>query len=362
MKFIDEASIHVQAGRGGDGCLSMLRRRNLPKGGPDGGNGGDGGHVFLVADLSLNTLVDFRHRRHYRACPGQPGGSRQMTGRSGDDLHLQVPVGTTVLDEETRETLGDLVQAEQRLMVARGGAHGLGNSCFKSSVNRAPRRTTTGGAGESRHLCLQLRLLADVGLLGLPNAGKSSLLAAVSAARPQIADYPFTTLIPNLGVVSVDEGRSFVMADVPGLIAGAATGAGLGTRFLRHLSRTRLLLHLVDMLPVDGADPVAAVNIIDRELDACGGSLTACPKWLVLSKMDLLPASERAGVLQHIRRAHPHYGVVHMVSAATGEGVKALVHALASALADLPPAPRAAVDTPNEVTGDMPHDMPHSAG
>ncbi|NNC54133.1 MAG: GTPase ObgE, partial [Pseudomonadales bacterium] len=242
MKFVDEASITVTAGKGGNGCLSFRREKYIPKGGPDGGDGGDGGSIYLVADAALNTLVDFRYQPRYRAESGRSGQGSNCTGAAGQDKLLAVPIGTTVIDEETSEVIGDLQTADDRLLVAKGGHHGLGNTRFKSSTNRAPRQTTTGADGESRKLRLELKILADVGLLGMPNAGKSSLIAAVSAARPKIADYPFTTLVPNLGVVSVAAHRSFVMADIPGLIAGAAEGAGLGIRFLKHLTRTRLLL------------------------------------------------------------------------------------------------------------------------
>ena len=249
MQFIDEATVYVHAGKGGDGCLSFRREKFVARGGPDGGDGGDGGDVHLVAEAALNTLVDFRYRPRYRAGNGQPGSGRNKTGAHGEDREIKVALGTSVVDADTRELLGDLTEPGQRLLVARGGPHGLGNTRFKSSTNRAPRRTTPGAAGDERELSLQLKLLADVGLLGMPNAGKSTLIAATSAARPKIADYPFTTLVPNLGVVRVDEEASFVMADIPGLIAGAASGSGLGAQFLRHLSRTRLLLHLVDAGP-----------------------------------------------------------------------------------------------------------------
>ena len=288
MQFIDEATVYVHAGKGGDGCLSFRREKFVARGGPDGGDGGDGGDVFLVADDALNTLVDFRYRPRYRAGNGQPGSGRNKTGPRGDDCEIRVPLGTSVVDADTRELLGDLTTPGQRLLVARGGRHGLGNTRFKSSTNRAPRRTTPGVAGDVRELALQLKLLADVGLLGMPNAGKSTLIAAISAARPKIADYPFTTLVPNLGVVRVDEEASFVMADIPGLIAGAASGSGLGAQFLRHLSRTRLLLHLVDVSPGDGSDPVANAIAIEAELADYSTALAQRPIWLVPTKIDLL--------------------------------------------------------------------------
>lgn len=334
MKFVDEASIRVDAGKGGDGCLSFLRARNLAKGGPDGGNGGDGGDVVLVAETALNTLVDFRYQPRYRAQNGRPGAGREMTGRRGEDARISVPVGTTVVDEDTLDVLGDLTRAGDELLVARGGRHGLGNVQFKSSTNRAPRRTTPGQPGESRRLRLQLKVIADVGLLGMPNAGKSTLISAVSAARPKIADYPFTTLVPNLGVVRVADGASFVMADVPGLIEGAAEGAGLGTRFLKHLSRTRLLLHLVDPAPLDGSDPVAAGRAIAGELERYSPALAERPRWLVVNKCDLLDAAARDEVVRALEQAlAPERTFV--VSAATGEGVRALVEALGSALAHI---------------------------
>ena len=334
MKFVDEASIRVDAGKGGDGCLSFLRARNLAKGGPDGGNGGDGGDVVLVAETALNTLVDFRYQPRYRAQNGRPGAGREMTGRRGEDARISVPVGTTVVDEDTLDVLGDLTRAGDELLVARGGRHGLGNVQFKSSTNRAPRRTTPGQPGESRRLRLQLKVIADVGLLGMPNAGKSTLISAVSAARPKIADYPFTTLVPNLGVVRVADGASFVMADVPGLIEGAAEGAGLGTRFLKHLSRTRLLLHLVDPAPLDGSDPVAAARAIAGELERYSPALAERPRWLVVNKCDLLDAAARDEVVKALDEAlAPERTFV--VSAATGEGVRALVEALGSALAHI---------------------------
>ncbi len=267
MKFVDEVSINVYAGKGGNGCLSFRREKYIEKGGPDGGDGGDGGSVIFEADESLNTMVDYRFKRNYRAGDGESGRSRNCTGRSAEDLVLRVPVGTTIIDEDIGEVLGDLSVAGQRLVVAQGGFHGLGNARFKSSTNRAPRQTSPGSEGEVRSLKLELKVLADVGLLGLPNAGKSTLIRAVSAARPKVADYPFTTLVPNLGVVSVEAHRSFVMADIPGLIEGASEGAGLGIRFLKHLTRNRILLHLVDMAPYDGIEPADAALTIVRELE-----------------------------------------------------------------------------------------------
>jgi len=340
MRFVDEATIEVQAGAGGDGCVSFRREKYLPKGGPDGGDGGDGGSVYLVADPSLNTLVDFRHSRRFRAERGQHGMGSNRTGRSGEDLRIRVPVGTVVRDADTGELLGDLVRPGQELLVARGGRRGLGNTRFKSSTNRAPRQFTRGTPGEERRLALELKVLADVGLLGMPNAGKSTLLRAVSAARPRVADYPFTTLHPHLGVVRTSPYRGFVMADVPGLIEGAAEGAGLGTRFLRHLARTRLLLHLVEVAPPEG-DPVAQARAIERELARYGPELASRSRWLVLTKIDLLPEGEREprcrALAKGLREALGWEGPVHAVSALTGEGLEALVRAVDRFLQEAPP-------------------------
>lgn len=292
MKLVDEAEIEVIAGNGGNGCVGFRREKFIPLGGPDGGDGGDGGSVWLQADENLNTLVDFRHERIYRAQRGQNGMGRQMYGRAGEDRVITVPVGTVVTNVDTDEVIGDLVRHGDRLLVARGGKGGLGNMHFKSSINRAPRQATPGEEGEERMLKLELKLLADVGLLGFPNAGKSTFIRAVSAATPKVADYPFTTLYPNLGVVSVEPHRSFVIADIPGLIEGAAEGAGLGAQFLRHLQRTRLLLHLVDISPmeggVEGVSPVDQVRAIERELERHDPELLAKPRWLVLNKADLM--------------------------------------------------------------------------
>ncbi|MFB9068686.1 Obg family GTPase CgtA [Pseudofulvimonas gallinarii] len=293
MKFVDEAEIHVAAGSGGNGCVSFRREKFIPFGGPDGGDGGNGGSVWLVADENLNTLIDFRHQRRFRAQRGENGMSRQMTGRNGEDVRITVPVGTVVVNVETGETIGDLTAHGQELMVARGGDGGRGNINFKSSTNRAPRRATPGWEGEQRTLQLELKLLADVGLLGFPNAGKSTFIRAVSAATPKVADYPFTTLAPKLGVVSIEPHKSFVIADIPGLIEGAADGAGLGIQFLRHVQRNRLLLHLVDLAPMDGSDPAEQVRAIERELEQFDPELLGRPRWLVLNKADLLPEEER---------------------------------------------------------------------
>ena len=325
MKFVDEARLKVQAGNGGRGSTSFRREKFVPFGGPDGGDGGSGGSVFLRAAAGINTLADFRIERTWRAQHGEPGSANDCTGRSGDDLYVPVPVGTTVRDAETGEQLGDFTREGDVLAVARGGKGGWGNQRFKSSTNRSPRQFGPGLPGEKRALELELKVIADVGLLGLPNAGKSTLIRAVSAARPKVADYPFTTLYPNLGVVDVGQHRSFVMADIPGLIEGAAEGAGLGIRFLRHLQRTRVLLHLVDMAPPDPeADPVKDARAIVQELKKFSKELAAKPRWLVINKSDLLPEAEaqkRArAIVRGLRFRGPHF----LVSAATGRGTKEL--------------------------------------
>lgn len=300
MKLVDEAEITVTAGNGGNGCIGFRREKFIPLGGPDGGDGGNGGDVWLQADENLNTLVDFRHQRQFRAQRGENGMGSQMYGKGGEDIVVAVPVGTVVHNVDTDEVIGDLTAHAQRLLVAKGGNGGLGNMHFKSSVNRSPRRATPGGEGEQRTLRLELKLLADVGLLGFPNAGKSTFIRAVSAATPKVADYPFTTLYPNLGVVSVEPHRSFVIADIPGLIEGAADGAGLGSLFLRHVQRTRLLLHLVDLAPMDGvvdASPAEQVRAIEHELRKYDPAMLEKPRWLVLNKADLMfedEAKERA--------------------------------------------------------------------
>ncbi len=328
MKFVDEASIKVIAGNGGDGCCSFRREKFIPMGGPNGGDGGDGGSIFLVADLSVNTLVDFRYQRTHRATSGQNGMGSDCTGRSGEDLFVRVPVGTVVYDEETKELLGDLTKAQQQLKVAQGGFHGLGNTRFKSSVNRSPRQTSKGSAGETRKLHLELKVLADVGLLGMPNAGKSTFIRSVSAARPKVADYPFTTLHPNLGVVSVAQHKSFVIADIPGLIEGASEGAGLGIRFLKHLQRTRVLLHLVDIAPLDDSDPVLHAKQIIKELTIFSSELVEKPRWLVLNKLDLLPEKERKLRCADIVKRLKWKGPVYEISAISGEGTKPLLYDL----------------------------------
>jgi GTP-binding protein len=327
-KFIDEARIVVHAGKGGDGAVSFRREKYVPRGGPDGGDGGRGGSLYAVADRNLNTLIDYRYARIHRAQDGQGGHGKQCSGRSADDVHLRMPVGTLITDRGTREVIGDLAADGEIALLARGGRGGLGNVNFKSSVNRAPRRATPGAAGESRELELELKVLADVGLLGLPNAGKSTFIRAVSSARPRVADYPFTTLHPNLGVVRVDVSRSFVIADIPGLIAGAAEGAGLGHRFLRHLARTRLLLHIVDIAPFDpNADPVRDARAIVAELRKYDERLYRKPRWLVLNKADLLPPEEREPAARELARQLRWKGPRFVVSALTGEGCRELCRA-----------------------------------
>jgi GTP-binding protein len=329
MKFVDEAVVKVVAGHGGRGAVGFRREKFVPFGGPDGGDGGAGGSVWLRAEDGINTLVDYRIQRTFRAQNGQPGGGQDRTGKSGEDLHIPMPVGTVVIDGDTGETLGDLAKPGQTLLVAKGGKGGWGNTRFKSSVNRAPRQSTPGLPGEARTLRIELRLLADVGLLGLPNAGKSTLIRAVSAARPKVADYPFTTLHPQLGVVAVGPLKSFVMADIPGLIEGAAEGAGLGIRFLKHLQRTRLLLHLIDIAPPDpGADPVAGARAIVKELRKFSPELARRKRWLVLNKIDLLDKRERDRRCTDIVRRLRFRGNVFRISGATGEGTKELCRAV----------------------------------
>jgi GTP-binding protein len=329
MKFFDEARIEVIAGKGGDGSASFRREKYVPKGGPDGGDGGRGGSIYAVADANLNTLIDYRYTRIFRAKGGENGRGRDQNGRGADDVILRVPVGTVIRDEETGETLADLAHDGERALLAKGGKGGLGNLNFKSSVNRAPRQFTRGEPGEARKLELELRVLADVGLLGMPNAGKSTLIRAVSSARPKVADYPFTTLQPNLGVVRVDVNRSFVMADIPGLIEGAAEGAGLGHQFLRHLQRTSLLLHLVDIAPFDESiDPAAEVKAIAAELKKYDPALAKKPRWLVFNKADLLAPEEarkRAqALLKKLRWTKPWF----LVSGINGDGTRELVFAI----------------------------------
>lgn len=324
MKFVDEVNIKVIAGDGGNGCLSFRREKYIPRGGPNGGDGGDGGSVYLQADSNLNTLVDFRQVRTFTAQRGENGGGNNCTGAKGEDEIVPVPIGTLAYDLETSELIGDLAKPDQRLLVAPGGFHGLGNTRFKSSVNRAPRQTKPGTPGELRELRLELKLLADVGLLGYPNAGKSTFIRAVSAAQPKVANYPFTTLYPNLGVVSIAPHRSFVVADIPGLIEGAAEGQGLGIRFLKHLARTRLLLHIIDIAPMDVLDPVEAANKLVAELDKFDPRLAERPRWLVFNKTDLLAKDEQKAhcddLLTRLNWQGPHY----RISAISGAGTDAL--------------------------------------
>ena len=323
VKFVDEVTVRIEAGRGGHGCLSFRRERFIPKGGPDGGDGGVGGSVTLWGDRNLNTLIDLRHAGILRAKSGQSGQGGDRTGRDGEDLIVRVPVGTLAYDAETDELIGEVLAADQKLLVAKGGARGLGNARFKSSTNRAPRKTTDGKPGETRLLRLELKLLADVGLLGLPNAGKSTLLRALTAARPKVADYPFTTLSPNLGVAQVDTDRTFVVADIPGLIDGAAEGAGLGHRFLRHLARTRLLLHVVDVASSQdpsNADVLAAIASIVSELDRYNPDLARRERWLVLNKIDRLSSEQVQAVVALVRERHGTPAPVYAVSALDGTG------------------------------------------
>ncbi|KNH33228.1 MULTISPECIES: Obg family GTPase CgtA [Pantoea] len=324
MKFVDEATILVVAGDGGNGCVSFRREKYIPRGGPDGGDGGDGGDVYLIADENLNTLIDYRFEKSFRAERGQNGQSRDCTGKRGKDIEVKVPVGTRVIDQGTGETLGDMTRHGQKLMVGKGGWHGLGNTRFKSSVNRSPRQKTMGTPGEKRDLQLELMLLADVGMLGLPNAGKSTFIRAVSAAKPKVADYPFTTLVPSLGVVRMDSEQSFVVADIPGLIEGAADGAGLGIRFLKHLERCRVLLHLIDIDPIDESDPVENARIILGELEKYSEKLFNKPRWLVFNKIDLISEEEAQSRAKAVAEALGWEDKYYLISAASRTGVNEL--------------------------------------
>ena len=329
MKFIDEAKIQVIAGKGGDGSASFRREKFIPRGGPDGGDGGHGGSIFAIADRNINTLVDYRFARIHRAKKGENGHGSDRYGKGAEDIVLRMPVGTVITNNATGEVIADLKCHQQKTLLARGGAGGIGNLHFKSSTNRAPRQFTFGEPGQEFELKLELKVLADVGLLGMPNAGKSTLIRAVSAARPKVADYPFTTLHPNLGMVRVDQNRSFVMADIPGLIEGAAEGAGLGHRFLKHLARTRLLLHLVDVAPLDESiDPVREAKAIVKELKKYDESLYQKPRWLVLNKTDMLPADEREKICRKLIRGLGWKGKSFIISALTGEGCKELTYAI----------------------------------
>jgi GTP-binding protein len=350
MKFVDETLIKVEAGDGGSGCVSFRREKYIARGGPDGGDGGDGGHVFMVADENLNTLVDFRFVRFHKAERGENGRPKDQTGARGEDITLSVPVGTRVSDEDTGEVIADLVMHGQKQMVAKAGFHGLGNTRFKSSVNRAPRQKTLGTSGEVRNLRLELMLLADVGLLGLPNAGKSTFIRAISAAKPKVANYPFTTLVPNLGVVSASPERSFVVADIPGLIEGASDGAGLGIRFLRHLERCRLMVHIVDLLPENMSDPVENAQVIVNELKKYSEKLAAKTCWLVFNKTDLVLDDEAEETIKRVVEAINWEGEVHTMSAASGVGTKDLVRAMMEQIESMP---RPKIEMPVEDDGDI---------
>ena len=343
MKFVDEAEIRIEAGHGGKGCVSFRREKFIPRGGPDGGDGGDGGSVYLVVAEGMNTLADFRVRRRFKAANGRGGSGRDMAGAAGEDLLIKVPTGTEITDIDTGEQLGDLTHVGQSLLVAKGGEGGKGNARFKSSTNRAPRRAQPGQPGEARRLNLALKLLADVGLLGSPNAGKSTLTRALSAAKPKVADYPFTTLHPQLGVVRVDRERSFVLADIPGLIEGAAEGAGLGIQFLKHLERNRLLLHLVDAsAELVAGDPVADLRAVEAELERYSARLSNLPRWLVLNKVDLLAVADRERVIADIIARYEWNGPVFAVSALTGEGTQALAREIMRYLEETTSADKAA--------------------
>ena len=328
MKFVDEVIIDVEAGKGGNGCLSFRREKYIPLGGPDGGDGGDGGSIYIETDVNLNTLIDYRYTRKFKAKNGEGGRGNQCTGAGGADLVLKVPVGTQVFDVNTQEFLGEVLSKDQRLCVAKGGRHGLGNIHFKSSTNRAPRQTIPGEPGEARRLRLELKLLADVGLLGLPNAGKSSFIRSVSAATPKVADYPFTTMHPNLGVVRVSDYQSFVIADIPGVIEGASMGAGLGLKFLKHLSRTGLVLHLVDMAPFDEHNVLDDIKTITHELELYSAALHDKERWLVFNKMDLLATEEAEQRVAKLVKALHWQGPVFLISALKRQGTEALCYAI----------------------------------
>jgi GTP-binding protein len=354
MKFIDEALIKIQPGKGGDGCASFRREKFIPDGGPDGGDGGRGGSVYALADRNLNTLIDFRFQRTHRAKSGENGRGSDQYGAGGADLTLRMPVGTVISDAETGEVIADLAQDGQLTLIAKGGKHGIGNLHFKSSTNRAPRQFTRGELIEERAIRLELKVLADVGLLGMPNAGKSTFIRAVSAAKPKVADYPFTTLHPNLGVVRVDNNRSFVIADIPGLIEGAAEGAGLGHQFLRHLQRTRLLLHIVDLAPFDeSVDPVREAKAIVEELRKYDQALYEKPRWLVLNKVDMVPADEREARVKAFLKRYKWKGPCFTISALTGEACPALTYAI---MAHLDQVKRTELPSSGEATENQPDD------
>jgi GTPase len=345
VKFVDEANIEVIAGSGGNGAVSFRREKYIPRGGPDGGDGGRGGSIWAIADRNINTLIDYRFARIHRAKKGENGHGADKYGRGSDDIVLRMPVGTVISDIDTGELVADLAVHQQKALLAQGGKGGLGNLHFKSSTNRAPRQATPGEEGVQRKLHLELKVLADVGLLGMPNAGKSTLIRAISAAKPKVADYPFTTLAPNLGVVRVDDNRSFVVADIPGLIEGAADGAGLGHQFLRHLQRTRLLLHLVDLAPLDGStDPVADARAIVKELKRYDQALFDKPRWLVLNKLDMIDADERKQRVDAFVKSYRWKGPVFAVAAINGEGCRELTFAIAQWLEQHPGQPLAVED------------------
>ena len=353
MKFIDEATIEVLGGDGGNGAASFRREKYIPRGGPDGGDGGRGGSIWAIADRNINTLIDYRYARIHRAKRGENGRGADQYGKGADDIVLRMPVGTVIADAESGELIADLAADGVRALLAKGGKGGLGNLHFKTSTNRAPRQFTKGEEGEQRKLKLELKVLADVGLLGMPNAGKSTLIRAISAAKPKVADYPFTTLAPNLGVVRTAEARSFVVADIPGLIEGAADGAGLGHRFLRHLARTRLLLHIVDLAPFDGAiDPVEGARAIVNELKRYDEALYEKPRWLVLNKLDLIPEDERAKRVAAFVKSYRFKGPVFSVMAINGEGCRELTFAIQDWL-DARPG-HAAAATADEATDATP--------
>lgn len=354
MKFVDEAYIDVVAGNGGAGCVSFRREKFIPFGGPDGGNGGRGGSVWAVADRNLNTLIDYRYARRHEARNGEAGRGSDQFGAAGDDIVLRMPVGTILRDAETEEVVAELLVPGERVLVCKGGDGGFGNLHYKSSTNRAPRQKTPGWPGEAKKLRLELRVLADVGLLGMPNAGKSTLITAISNARPKIADYPFTTLHPNLGVVRVAPEKSFVVADIPGLIEGAAEGAGLGHQFLRHLQRTRLLLHIVDLAPFDDTDPVTQARAIVKELRKYDDSLAEKPRWLVLNKLDMIPEEERSARIKDFVRRYRWKGPVFDISALARQGLDPLVHAIYDHVA--------AQKVPDEPEADPRFDLPAESG
>ncbi|MDN7124381.1 Obg family GTPase CgtA [Pseudidiomarina sp. 1APP75-32.1] len=359
MKFVDEAEIRVEAGDGGNGVVSFRREKYIPKGGPDGGDGGDGGDVYLEADENLNTLIDYRFERIHRAQRGQNGMGKNCTGKRGEDIVLKVPVGTRATDEETGEVLGDLTRHGLRRMVAKGGFHGLGNARFKSSTNRAPRQKTMGTPGEIRSLKLELMLLADVGLLGMPNAGKSTFIRSVSAAKPKVADYPFTTLVPNLGVVRPVPHASFVIADIPGLIEGAAEGAGLGIQFLKHLERCGLLLHLVDLAPYDGTDPATQAVTIVNELEKYSPKLAEKPRWLVVNKVDLISEEEVAERIAELTAALDWEGPVYQISALSKQGTEQLCKEVMTYLEQLPKPSAEDVEEQTQATTEFKWDNYH---